>query len=114
MSNVNFVLISGNLVKNAELRSLPSGLGVLTFRLASTRRGKETEDTCFIDVDLFKDMSVATTLLQYLNKGKAIFVQGRLVLDQWKDKQGEAHQKIKIIGDKIEFIGAKDTSSEGE
>ncbi|GIW71384.1 MAG: hypothetical protein KatS3mg102_0926 [Planctomycetota bacterium] len=104
---LNKVLLMGNLVRDAELRYLPSGSPLLEFRLAVSRRfrtreGEDRDETLFIDVTLFGRRAEA--IQRYLSKGKRVFVEGRLKLDEW-EKDGQRQSKIRVIADDIQFVG---------
>jgi single-strand DNA-binding protein len=109
MPSLNKVMLMGNLTKDAELRYLPGGQAVLEFRLAVTRKfrtqqGEDKEETCFIDVNLWGKRGEAVS--QYLTKGKPLFVEGRLQLDEWDDKEsGQKRSKMRVVAENIEFIG---------
>lgn len=109
MASLNKVMLMGNLTKDAELRYLQSGQAVLEFRIAVTRKyrtqnGDDKEETCFVDVNLWGKRGEAVS--QYLTKGKPLFVEGRLQLDEWDDKNtGEKRSKLRVVAENIEFIG---------
>jgi single-strand DNA-binding protein len=111
MASLNKVMLIGNLTRDAELRYLPSGSPVLEFRLAVSRKykkqdGTEGEETCFVDVALWGKRGEAVA--QYLKKGKPLFVEGRLQLDEWDDKEtGQKRSKLKVVADNIEFLGSR-------
>lgn len=109
MPSLNKVMLMGNLTKDAELRYLPGGQAVLEFRIAVTRKyrtqqGEDKEETCFIDVNLWGKRGEAVS--QYLTKGKPLFVEGRLQLDEWDDKEsGQKRSKMRVVAENIEFVG---------
>lgn len=110
MASYNKVLLMGNLTRDPELRYLPNGNAVVTLRLAVNRRwktetGEEREEVTFVDVEAFRRQ--AEVLAQYLKKGNPLFVEGRLRMDQWEDKN--THQKrsqLKVVLESFTFIGA--------
>jgi single-strand DNA-binding protein len=117
MPSLNKVMLMGNLTRDAELRYLPGGQAVLEFRLAVTRKfqnqqGEMKEETCFIDVNLWGKRGEAVS--QYLTKGKPLFVEGRLQLDEWDDKEsGQKRSKMRVVAENIEFIGNRASDGEG-
>lgn len=117
MASLNKVMLIGNLTRDAELRYLPSGAGVLEFRLAVSRKykkqdGTEGEETCFVDVNLWGKRGEAVA--KWLTKGKPLFVEGRLQLDEWEDKQsGEKRSKLRVVADNIEFLGGPRDPQQG-
>jgi len=111
MASLNKVMLMGNLTRDAELRYLPSGQAVLEFRLAVSRRyrtqqGEDREETCFVDINLWGKRGEA--LAQYLTKGKPLFVEGRLQLDEW-EKDGQKHSRLRVVAENVEFIGGSKT-----
>lgn len=112
--NLNKVTIAGNLTRDPELRYLPKGTAVCNIGVAINREwkgedGQKKKETTFVDIDLFG--RIAEAVAQYLKKGKPIYVEGRLKLDEWEDKPtGTKRQKLKIIGESFQFVGGKDDS----
>lgn len=106
MFNLNKVLLVGNLVRDPEVRYLPSGSAVADLRLAVSRRfktqqGEQRDETCFISVALFgKSAEVAG---QYLKKGRSIFVEGRLKFEEW-EKDGKKNSRISVAADRFDFV----------
>jgi single-strand DNA-binding protein len=117
MPSLNKVMLMGNLTKDAELRYLPGGQAVLEFRLAVTRKfknqaGEMKEETCFVDINLWGKRGEAVS--QYLTKGKPIFVEGRLQLDEWDDKEsGQRRSRMRVVAENIEFVGGGRGSDDG-
>lgn len=119
-SGYNKVILLGNVTRDPELRYTPRGTAVTDLGVAvTTVRGKGTErkeDTVFVDVTVWDRL--AEICGEYLKKGRPILVEGRLVLDEWEDKQtGEKRRKLKVIAENIQFIGGreggKNDSNEG-
>lgn len=106
MSSVNKVFLLGNLTSDPDVRGLPSGQNVCNLRLAMSREfnsssGQKVSDTVYVDIVVFGKM--ATTCKQFLYKGARVFVEGRLHLEQWQDKQGNKQQKLKVVSENIQF-----------
>ena len=107
----NKVLLMGNLTRDPEMRQLPSGNAVATIGLAvnrkfKTREGDMREEVTFVDCEAFG--RTAEVMCQYLSKGRPVFVEGRLRLDQWQDKQsGENRSKLKVIIENFQFIDSR-------
>lgn len=101
MSDVNRVIISGRLTRDAEIKNLPSGTSVVEFGLASNRKFKEKEDTTFIDCTMFGDR--ASNLAQYLTKGKKLIVEGRLRYESW-EKDGQKRSRVGVVVDEVSFM----------
>jgi single-strand DNA-binding protein len=111
MSNYNKVILMGNLTRDPELRYLPKGTAVARIGLAINRTytgedGQKRDDTTFVDVDAFGKQAEA--LGQYFKKGRPIFVEGRLKLDTWDDKQtGQKRSKMGVIMESFQFVDSK-------
>jgi single-strand DNA-binding protein len=110
MANFNKVLLMGNLTRDPEVRYTPKGTAIATIGLAvnrvwSTESGEKKEEVTFVDVDVWGRQ--AETIGQYMAKGRPIFIEGRLKLDQWDDKEsGQKRSKLKVVCESFQFIGA--------
>src|SRR5437016_2756570 len=110
MADYNRVILIGRLTRDPELRYIPSGTAVTEIGLAVNDRrknqsGEWTEETQFIDITLWgRTAEIAT---EYLTKGSPVFIEGRLKLDRW-EKDGQKHSKLKVVGDKLQFLGGKE------
>jgi len=100
----------GNLTRDPEVRYTPKGTAIAKLGLAVNRRwttetGEAKEEVTFVDVEVWGRQ--AETVGQYLSKGKPIFVEGRLRLDSWDDKEsGQKKSKLKVVCERFQFIGA--------
>ncbi len=108
MASFNKVILVGNLTKDPELRYTPDGTAVADLRLAVTERytrrdGNQTENTLFIDVVVWRRQ--AETACEYLSKGRPILVEGRLQMDEWENQQGEKRTKIRVVAQRVQFLG---------
>jgi single-strand DNA-binding protein len=108
MGSVNKVILVGNLGRDAELRYTPGGAAVATLNLATTevwndKEGQRQEKTEWHRVILWGKQ--AETLNQYLQKGKQIYVEGRLQTRQWDDKDGNKRYTTEIRGDRVVLLG---------
>ena len=115
MANFNRVLLMGNLTRNPEIRYTPSGTAVADLGLAvnesfKNKSGEMVESTCFVDVVVWGRQ--AETASEYLHKGSPVFVEGRLQLDQWETPQGEKRSRLRVRGDRVQFLGAPGKFSE--
>ena len=102
---INKVMIYGNLTRDPELRSLPSGGGVCSFSVATNRvfkkaDGSKQESTEFHNVVVFGRQ--AETCAQYLKKGSPAYVEGRLQTRSW-DKDGAKQYKTEIVAERVQF-----------
>lgn len=115
MANFNKVFLMGNLTRDPELRYTPKGMAIAKIGLAINRRwrsetGEDREEVTYVDVDAFGRQ--AETLAQYMKKGRPLFVEGRLRLDQWEDKT--THQKKSRLGVVLEGFQFIDGGNRGE
>ncbi len=102
---INKVLIYGNLTRDPELKSLPSGMQVCSFSLATNRvykdrEGVRQESTDYHNVVVFGRQ--AETSAQYLKKGAGAFVEGRLQTRSW-DKDGVKQYRTEVVADRVQF-----------
>lgn len=116
MASLNKVMLMGNLTRDPEIRYTPKGQAVTDIGLAINRRYKvenETrEEVTFVDVTFWGKS--AEIIGQYMKKGRPIYVEGRLQLDTWDDKQtGQKKSRLKVIGDEFQFLGSKEGGSGG-
>lgn len=109
MANYNKVLLMGNLTRDPELRYTPKGQAVAKLGLAVNRRyttesGEAREETTFVDIDAWGKQ--AEVICQYCRKGKPLFVEGRLKLDQWDDKTtGQKRSQLRVVLEGFQFVG---------
>ena len=108
MPSLNKVLLMGNLTRNPEQRFIPSGAAVCDFSIAINRKitvnGQERDETVFADIQVWGKQ--AENVARYCAKGSCVFVEGRLALDQWNDRNtGEKKSKMKVVADRVQFIG---------
>lgn len=108
MPNLNKVMLMGNLTRDPELRYTPNNTAVANLGMAINRKwfNKQTnenqEETTFVDLEAWG--RTAEVLNQYLKKGRPLYVEGRLKLDQWQDKDGGNRSKLKIVIESFEFL----------
>lgn len=104
---LNKAIVIGNLTRDPELRSLPSGIKVCSFSVATNRtwkdkNGAKQEETDYHNVVVFGRQ--AETVAQYMKKGNSMLVEGRMQTRSWDDKtSGEKKYRTEIIADRIQF-----------
>ena len=108
MPSINRVILAGHLTRDPELRYTPNNTAVTNIGLAINRKwknqqGEQQEEVTFVDCTAFG--RTADVINQYLAKGRAILVEGRLTLDQWQDKDGNNRSKLKVIIEQFHFLG---------
>ncbi|MDZ4828986.1 MAG: single-stranded DNA-binding protein [Phycisphaerae bacterium] len=116
MANLNKVMIMGNLTRDVELKQIPNGQQVAQIGLALNRRfktkeGEDREEVTFVDCEAWGRQ--AEVIAQYMSKGKPIFIEGRLKLDTWEDKDGKKQSKMRVVVEDFQFIGARDGAGSG-
>lgn len=115
--SINRVMISGNLTRDAELRTTPSGTSILSFGVAVNDRRRnangEWEDYAnFIDCTMFGRRAEA--LAQYLTKGVKVAIEGRLHYSAWDDRNtGQRRSKVDVTVDELEFMSPRNGGGQG-
>ena len=111
MASYNKVFLLGNLTRDPEVRYTPKGSAVADLGIAVNRQytldnGEKREEVTFVDVTLWgRQAEVAG---EYLKKGRSVFIEGRLQLDTWDDKQsGQKRSKLKVIGEMMQMLGGR-------
>ncbi|KAB2640747.1 MAG: single-stranded DNA-binding protein [Verrucomicrobia bacterium] len=117
MANLNKVMLIGNLTRDPELRYTPKGTAVADITLAINRiwnneQNVRQEETIFVEVTLWGRQ--AELAQQYLSKGRLAYIEGRLQMDTWDDKEtGKKRSKLKVIGETLQFLPDGKGSSGG-
>jgi len=116
-SNVNVVVITGNLTRDPELRHLGSGTAVCELRLAVNGRRKDqsgnwVEKANYFDVVVWGGQG--ENCATYLSKGRPVAVEGRLDWSEWEAKDGSGkRQAVRIVANTVQFLGSRDGSGGG-
>ncbi len=111
MASVNKVMLLGNLTRDPEIRYTPKGtavtdLGMAINRIRTGDNGERIEEVTYVDVTLWGRS--AELAGQYLSKGRSVFIEGRLQLDQWDDKAtGQKRSRLRVVGENMQFIGGQ-------
>lgn len=111
MASYNKVMLMGNLTRDPEVRYTPKGSAVADLAIAVNRvytadNGEKREEVTYVDVVLWARL--AELAGQYLKKGNPVFIEGRLQMDSWEDKQtGQKRSKIRVVGEVMQFLGGK-------
>ncbi len=112
MANLNKVMLMGNLTRDPEIRYTPKGTAVCEIGMAINRNftaenGEKREEVTFVDVTLWgRQAEIAG---EYLKKGRPVFIEGRLQLDTWDDKQsGAKRSKLRVVAEGMQFLGSRD------
>jgi len=111
-SNINRVIITGNLTADPELRSLPSGTSVCKLRIAVNTRRKDGQSGEWVDKPNYFDVTVwgaqGENCARYLAKGRGAAIDGRLEWREWQDQQGNKRQGVEIVADSVQFLSGPD------
>ena len=111
MANLNKVLLLGNVTRDPEVRYTPKGsavcdLGVAVNRAYTTDSGEKREEVTFVDVTLWG--RTAEVASEYLKKGRPVFVEGRLQMDTWDDKQtGQKRTRLRVVAENMQLLGGR-------
>ncbi len=113
--NFNKAFILGNVTRQPEVRSMPSGQQVTSFGIATNRfytdkAGAKKQDTEFHNIVAFGKL--ADTCARYLNKGSMVFIEGRIQTRNWQDTAGTKHYKTEIVATGLQ-LGPKPTGAGG-
>ena len=117
MASFNKVSLLGNLTRDPEVRYTPKGSAVCDLGLAVNRQytldsGEKREEVTFVDVVLWARL--AEIAGEYLKKGRPVFIEGRLQLDTWDDKQsGQKRSKLRVIGETMQLLGGRPPGAGG-
>jgi single-strand DNA-binding protein len=117
MPNLNKVMLIGNLTRDPEIKYTPKGTAIAAFGLAvnrnyTTESGEKREEVTFIDLEAYARL--AEIIGEYCKKGRPIFVEGRLKLDTWDDKQsGQKRSKMKVIVETMQLLGSREGGGGG-
>jgi single-strand DNA-binding protein len=111
MASFNKVILLGNLTRDPEVRYTPKGsavcdLGIAVNRVYTTDSGEKREEVTYVDVVLWARL--AEIAGEYLKKGRPVFIEGRLQMDTWDDKQtGQKRTKLRVVGESMQLLGSR-------
>src|SRR4029077_13673905 len=117
MASFNKVILLGNLTRDPEVRYTPKGSAVCDLGIAINRQytldsGEKREEVTYVDVVLWSRL--AEIAGEYLKKGRPVFIEGRLQLDTWDDKQsGQKRSKLRVIGETMQLLGGRPPGTGG-
>ena len=108
MASVNKVILIGNVTRNPEIKYIPKGTAVTDLGLAVNRRynvegGGKREETAFIEITFWgRQAEVAS---EYLKRGSMVYVEGRLQMDTWEDKQtGQKRSRLRVVAENFQLL----------
>ena len=111
MASLNKVMLIGNLTRDPEVRYTPKGSPVADLDIAVNRvytadNGEKREEVTYVDIVLWAKL--AELAGQYLHKGRPVFIEGRLQMDQWEDKAtGQKRSRLRVVGENIQFLDSR-------
>jgi single-strand DNA-binding protein len=116
-TNINRVVLTGNLTRDPELRSTPSGTSICGLRIATNTRRKDGQSGEWVDKANYFDVTIfgrqGENAAQYLAKGRPVAIDGRLEWREWQDKDGNKRQSVDIIADNVQFLGGREEGGAG-
>jgi len=116
-TNINRVVMTGNLTADPELRSLPSGMSVCSLRIACNTRRKNGSTGEWEDKPNYFNVTVwgaqGENAARFLSKGRPVAIDGRLEWREWEAQDGTKRQATDIIADSVQFLGSRDDTSSG-
>jgi single-strand DNA-binding protein len=116
-SNINVVVITGNLTQDPELRHLGSGTAVCELRVAVNSRRKDGSTGEWVDKPNYFNVTVwgaqGENCANYLSKGRPVAVEGRLDWREWEAKDGSKRQAVQIVANSVQFLGSRDGGGGG-
>ena len=116
MASVNRVTLIGNLGRDPELRYTQAGKAVSSFSLATNEKWKDKDGQAQERVEWHRIVvwgKTAESAVQYLSKGKMVYIEGRLQTRDWEDKEGQKRQTTEIVAMSIQFLSPKDGDQGG-
>jgi single-strand DNA-binding protein len=116
-TNINRVVLTGNLTRDPELRSLASGMSVCSLRIASNTRRKDQATGEWQDKPNYFSVTVwgaqGENCARFLSKGRPVAIDGRLEWREWQGQDGAKRESVEIVADSVQFLGGRDEGSNG-
>lgn len=115
MSSVNKCILIGNLTRDPQIKQVTSGTMVCEFGIAMNRKYKvgeeDREEVCFLDCAAFGRQG--EVIQKYCQKGKSLYIEGRLRWDSWDDKNGGGKRsKVSVVVENFQFLGGRDDGAQ--
>lgn len=116
MASVNKVILIGNLTRDPELRYTPKNTAVADVGIAVNRRYRVDdewrEEPTYVDVTVWG--SQAENASKYLSKGRQVYIEGRLQMDTWEDKNtGQKRSRLRVVAETVQFLGNRGEGGSG-
>ena len=117
-TNINRVILTGNLTRDPELRSTPGGMSVCSLRIASNTRRKDNTTGEWVDKPNYFSVTVwgaqGENCARFLSKGRPVALDGRLEWREWEAQDGTKRQAVEVVADTVQFLGGRDGGPGGE
>ncbi len=117
-TNINRVVLTGNLCKDPDSKALPSGTALCELRIACNTRRKNGQSGEWEDRPNFFNVKVfgaqATNCARYLGKGRPVGIDGRLEWREWETQDGAKRQAVEIIAENVQFLGSREATAGDE
>src|SRR5688500_17489828 len=116
-TNINRVIITGNLTRDPELRHTGGDTAVCSLRIASNTRRKDQSSGEWVDKPNYFDVTVwgaqGENCANYLSKGRPVAIDGRLEWREYQDKDGNKRQSVDVFADSVQFLGSREDAGNG-
>jgi single-strand DNA-binding protein len=116
-TNINRVIITGNLTRDPELRHTGGGTAVCSLRVAVNTRRKDQSTGEWVDKPNFFDVTVwgaqGENCARFLSKGRPVALDGRLEWREWEAQDGSKRQSTEIIADAVQFLSSREDGQGG-
>ena len=116
MASVNKVILVGNLGRDPELRYIPSGQAVANFTLATNERWRDKEGNNQERTEWHRIVvwgKSAENCAQYLQKGRSVYIEGKLQTQEWEDKEGNKRKTTEVVAQTVQFLGGRGGAEPG-
>jgi single-strand DNA-binding protein len=114
MSNINRIILSGNLVRDPETKEFGENKSLTTFTIAVNRKYKTQEGELKETANFFKVVTwnnIARVCAKYLSKGRSVLVDGELIARSYEDKEGKKRSLIEVVGNHVSFLSSVSSSA---
>jgi len=116
-TNINRVILTGNLTRDPELRSTPGGLAICSLRLATNTRRKNNQTGDWEDKANYVSVTIfgkqGENAAQFLSKGRPVAIDGRLEWREWQSQSGEKREALEVVADNVQFLGGREDGQGG-
>ncbi|HEY7075668.1 MAG TPA: single-stranded DNA-binding protein [Solirubrobacteraceae bacterium] len=114
-TNINRVILTGNLTRDPELRSTQGGMSVCSLRIASNTRRKDNTTGEWVDKPNYFSVTVwgaqGENCARFLSKGRPVAIDGRLEWREWQGNDGAKRESVEIVADAVQFLGGRDDAA---